>query len=129
MWTYQQSTGELRRDGQLVGKGYSGYDDGDGVAEPGEGKNDPGAQELRSTGPIPRGSWVIGPAFFHETKGPIVMRLLPKPGTATFGRSGFLIHGDSIRRPGTASLGCIILSRSLRIAVAESGDHDLEVVA
>jgi hypothetical protein len=45
-----------------------------------------------------------------------------------FGRSGFLIHGDSIIRPGTASRGCIILAREIREQIAASGDADLEVV-
>ncbi len=129
MWTYRQRTGELLRDGVLVGKGYSGYDDGDGVPEPGEGKNDPAAQEQRAVGPIPRGRWSIGRPFFHEARGPYVMRLSPEPGTETFGRSGFLIHGDSVKRPGTSSLGCIILARSLRILIGESWDRELEVVA
>jgi hypothetical protein len=46
-----------------------------------------------------------------------------------FGRSGFLMHGDNIRLPGTASEGCIILPRDLREAIWNSADHTLEVIA
>jgi hypothetical protein len=56
------------------------------------------------------------------------MALIPKEGTDTFGRSGFLIHGDSVAMPGTASHGCIILSRDLREQISASGDNQLEVV-
>lgn len=128
MWTFEQRTGRLLRDGTYRGRGFSGYEDGDNIPEPGEGKNDPSKQEERNIGPIPRGRWKIGTPFFHQTKGPYVMRLTPMPGTDTFGRSQFLIHGDSIRRPGTGSLGCIVLPRELRIMIGESGDSDLEVV-
>jgi len=128
MWTYRQRTGELLRDSVLVGRGYSGWDDGDGVPEPGEGKNDPDEQERRHVGPIPVGLYVIGPAFTHPTKGELVMRLIPKPGTNTFERSGFLLHGDSRRRPGAGSEGCIVQLYDVRLLVAESEDHDLEVV-
>lgn len=129
MWTFKQKTGMLIHDGVGIGKGYSGWDDGDGVAEPGEGKNDPSMQSVRGVGPVPRGRWKFGEPFFHQHAGPYVMRLTPEPGTETFGRDGFLIHGDSMKLPGSASHGCIILSRALRMKMWESGDHDLEVVS
>ena len=128
-WTFRQITGELIRDAHVVAKGYSGWDDGDGVAEPGEGKNDPGAQELRMTGPIPRGKWRVGPPEEHPTAGSLTLRLFPEPGTETFGRGGFLIHGDSRSTPGSASHGCIILPRAVRQMIWDSGDHEIEVVA
>jgi hypothetical protein len=120
MWTFEQKTGKLLHDGASVGVGYSGH---------GEGKCNPERERERGVGPIPRGFWAIGPAHFSDTKGPVVMRLTPLSGTETYGRSGFLIHGDSIHVPGTASLGCIVLPRALRLAIAESGDTDLEVVS
>lgn len=131
MWGYRQRTGELLWDGELVGVGYSGLDDGDGVLEPGEGKNDPEAEALRGVGPIPRGRYRIGPAFTHPTKGKLVMQLIAMPGTDTHGRSGFLIHGDSRLRPGTASLGCIVMPYDVRLIVSDcvaDGDDELEVV-
>jgi hypothetical protein len=45
-----------------------------------------------------------------------------------FGRTGFLIHGDAVHAPGTASEGCVILSRTTREQIWESHDHVLQVV-
>lgn len=128
MWRYVIRTGALYRDGKLVTHGYSGLDDGDGIPEPGEGKNDPAAQDKRGIGPIPVGLYIIGPPESHPSAGPYTLRLGPTPGTDTHGRSGFLIHGDA-RVPGTASHGCIIMPRWVRVLIWSSGDHSLRVVA
>ncbi len=56
------------------------------------------------------------------------MPLTPKPDTQVFGRSGFLIHADSIHHPGEASIGCIILAPPIRHEIASDPDRDLEVV-
>ena len=129
MWKYFIKSGKLYNHKEKhVGTGYSGWDDGDGVPEPGEGKNDPSKVSVRSVGPLPPGKWNIGPPFFHTTAGPYTMRLLPQKGTETHGRSGFLIHGDSGKDPGTASHGCIVLRRELRMLIWESYDHELEVL-
>jgi hypothetical protein len=129
MWTFEIKTGRVLRDGKEIGKGYSGYDDGDGIAEPGEGKNDPTKQAVKGVGPVPEGLWVFGAPFFHDHAGPYVLRLLPKSVPQLYGRSGFLIHGDSMRLPGSASHGCIILARDLRMKLWESGDHEIRVVS
>lgn len=121
MWIYAQKTGSLWRDGKQVARGYSGS---------GEGKNDPGMQAVPDIGPIPQGRWtIVGPPINTRYHGPYVLRLQPAPGTGTFGRSGFLMHGDSIESPGCASKGCIILPRVIREEVWNSRDADLEVVA
>lgn len=118
MWQYHQKTGQIYRNGVLQGFGYSGHD---------AGKNKPEAEALRAVGPIPRGKWLIEKWLDkHPSKGPIVAVLKPV-GHDAHGRSGFLIHGDSIATPGAASLGCIILSRHLRELMMESGDKELEV--
>ena len=62
------------------------------------------------------------------THGPYVLPLTPDPENLMYGRDGFLIHGDSITNPGSASEGCIILPRSARTMIAASGDNRLEVV-
>ena len=67
--------------------------------------------------------------FRSAEHGPYVLTLTPAPTTNTFGRSGFLMHGDSIIAPGTASKGCIIMPHDAREQVWNSGDRDLEVVA
>jgi len=120
MWTYAQKTGDLLRNGQRVGTGYSGFDNG---------KNNPSMQAVADLGPIPQGDWTIaGPPINTPTHGPFVLRLEPANGTNLFGRSGFLMHGDSIENPGTASHGCIIMPRSIREHVWQSGDTALHVV-
>jgi Protein of unknown function (DUF2778) len=120
MWTYAQSTGALLQNGTQVATGYSGHDDG---------KNNPSMQAIRDVGPIPQGDWtIVGPPVNTPDHGPYVLRLEPANGTNTFGRSGFLMHGDSIEAPGCASLGCVIMPRNIREQVWASGDTDLEVV-
>ena len=119
-WPYEQSTGRLLRNGVLVNaalKGYSGkipY------------KDDPAAQHLPFLGPIPRGRWHIG--GYTNSKGPYTITLTPEPGTQTFGRTNFRIHGDSMSNPGTASEGCIVLGPNYRVMITQSGDTDLKVV-
>ncbi|HTS35999.1 MAG TPA: tlde1 domain-containing protein [Candidatus Solibacter sp.] len=122
MWTYIQVNGQLLDDdGTVVDTGYSGCD---------EGKNNPSMQAVHDMGPIPQGRWTIfGPPFNTPDHGPNVLRLEPVNGTNTFGRDGFLMHGDNKDFPGTASKGCIIMGPSTRPRVWASGDHDLNVVA
>jgi hypothetical protein len=57
------------------------------------------------------------------------MPLTPDPANDMCGRAGFFIHGDNITAPGTASDGCIILSRTTRVAIDASEDKQLTVVA
>lgn len=121
MWTYSQSTGNLSHDGTHVDTGYSGYS---------VGKNNPAAQAVIDVGPIPQGAWTIAGVIAHtDAHGPYVLILQPDPATATFGRSGFLIHGDSITAPGEASRGCIILGLGTREQIWGSGDRQLQVTA
>jgi hypothetical protein len=121
--TYQQTTGVwLDPTGEVLGTGYSGHP---------PHVNDPDAQNIPCVGPIPQGDWTIGPAYYLATKGPLVMSLTPHSDTVTFGRSGFLIHGDAVEFPGQeeASLGCIIMPRDVREAIDASADHQLVVQA
>lgn len=128
MWIYAQSTGELLHDDDhhavaVISIGYSGI---------GEGKNNPGLQQVHDVGPIPRGFWTIGaPECVNSIgpHGPFILPLTPNDGTETFGRSGFLVHGDSIQHSGSASHGCIILNRHVREQIAGSGDNLLKVIA
>lgn len=131
-WTFQQSTGNLSRDGVFVADCYSGA---------GEGKNNPDMQNVPNVGPVPRGSYTItgaecngeipcdqcgGSASHHH--GPFVLRLHPDPGDEMFGRAGFLIHGDNSTH--TASQGCIVTpNRTVRENILASGDLRLQVIA
>jgi hypothetical protein len=119
MWTYNQLTGILSKDGETLGTGYSGFEDG---------RNNPAMQQVEDVGPIPKGVYEIGLPHDTASHGPHVMALSPAVATETFGRSGFLIHGDSVADPGTASHGCIILARDLRDKISASGDARIEVV-
>lgn len=127
MLVYSQTTGRLTEFGtdKLIGVGYSGR---------GEGKNNPDKESVRTVGPIPRGYWRIGEPYNSSRVGPRtipVYKLDDRPGDdidAITGRSAFRIHGDSIRAPGTASQGCIILPRIIREQIIASDHEILRVV-
>lgn len=92
-----------------IGYGYSGR---------AEGKNNPRWEKVAGKGPIPKGTWVIGQAYDSRRVGAIAIPLRPGAATVTFGRSAFLIHGDSKLHPGQASSGCIILPWLARSRIA-----------
>lgn len=106
-------------DGELVSTGYSGW---------GSAKNDPQSERVAGWGPIPRGRWALGARFDSQTHGSVCFRLAPRTGTDTFGRNGFLIHGDSGNHAGCASHGCIVLDRIARLKIDVSDMRELEVV-
>lgn len=122
MFIYRQSTGELISSvmEKVLISGYSGS---------GVYKNNPDAEQLHNKGPIPQGEWgILGPPVDTSSHGPYVIHLYPKPGTETYERSGFLIHGDSKVIPGDASKGCIILPLKVRQFIWNSNDRDLKVI-
>lgn len=130
MWIFRIKAGELQHDGAFFATAYSGWDDGDGVPEQGEGKNDPTKVTERGIGPLPPGRYRIRGAEKHPTAGNWVMRLDPLEGTNTFGRSGFLIHGDSRSNPGAGSHGCIVTALQARKVIAAfvaEGDNLIDV--
>lgn len=118
MFHYNSRTGELFHDAKALASAYSGA---------GEGKNNPALEHLHNVGPIPAGFYVIGFPYDSHTHGPYVLPLTPLPDTQTFGRDQFLIHGDSIQAPGTASKGCIIAPHWARVHIGVSGETLLEV--
>lgn len=123
MWVYSQSSGRIFREGgaAVYPLGYSGF---------GAGKNNPLFQKIRDVGPIPQGEYtIVGPPEDTKTHGPYVLKLIPKREDLMWGRSGFLMHSDSIHHPGEASRGCIVNARSTRVEIWESKDHDLRVAA
>ena len=118
-WVYRQSTGELTYNGQHVATGYSGA---------GIGKNDPDMQDVKNVGPVPQGQYSVGPQHYSPNVGPGAMNLTPLPGTDTYGRTLFRVHGDDILHPGQGSAGCIVLPPNIRSQLAHSPDHTLTVV-
>lgn len=120
-WSYAQSTGEMLQDGAVIGTGYSGN---------GAGLNNPDAQDQHDVGPVPQGSYTIGPAVSPpDHLGPLALPLIPDPGNTMFGRNAFFIHGDNAAQNHTASDGCIILSPAIRQRVVASNDTSLVVVS
>lgn len=117
MFRYNQATGEIWIKSSLLGAGYSGH---------GDGRNNPLAEAAPFEGPTPKGLYKISEAFDQiPGKGPCIMHLTPETGTNTFGRSGFMIHGNNARND--ASEGCIILGPAIRRQIADSDDKQLEV--
>lgn len=118
-FTYEQKTGRfLGIDSKPMATGYSGH---------AAGINNPDMQDVRATGPIPRGEWQIGTAYKSASLGPVVMNLDPV-GHDALGRSLFRIHGDNSKGDRSASHGCIILPRAIRERIAASGVARLVVV-
>ncbi|AHG20738.1 hypothetical protein Z042_14845 [Chania multitudinisentens RB-25] len=115
-WVYRQNTGELYHNGRLVTRGYSGK---------GQHKNNPASQSVRGLGPIPRGQYTIG--SYTSSKGPMTIILEPSRANHMYGRDAFRIHGDSLRDPGNASEGCIILGPNVRRDIINSTDRELVV--
>lgn len=119
MHIYSQSTGNWWDDrGELLATGYSGQ---------GNGKNNPKMQAIRNVGPIPRGLYIIGMPYKSKTAGEFFLPLIPS-GHNAFGRTAFGAHGDSLKAPGTASEGCIILPRATREFVHSQNDRILRVI-
>lgn len=121
-WTYQITTRNvIDPSGTVIGQGYTGH---------GLGLNNPVDEGIHNVGPLPEGKYTIGP-FYDDPhgKGPIVAHLIPSPLNEMYGRSGFMIHGDTAAHNQTASEGCIVLAHNLRQAIASSLDRDLLVVA
>ena len=124
MWTWNQANGNLSHGGDLVGTGYAGGDKG---ARP-DGVNNPALESVHNVGPIPRGMYAIGDFIDHPTVGKFAAPLTPSPENEMFGRGGFYLHGDNPEMNQSASDGCPVAPHSVRVAVAESGDAELEVV-
>lgn len=117
---YEQKTGKLTTElGCLLGYGYAGN---------GEGKNNPEMQNVKMVGPLPKGKYTIGNPYDSQHTGPFTLPLMPDPSNEMFGRDEFKIHGDSIDKPGTASNGCIIMSRKIREEINNCTDKLLIVI-
>ena len=104
---------------KMLGQGYSGN---------GKGKNNPDYESVENVGPLPKGDYDIGEPYFSAHTGPFTLPLIPYPTNNMFGRSDFKIHGDSIKMPGTASNGCIILPREVRESINNNVDKLLKVI-
>ena len=124
MWTYEQRTGKLSHNGEVVATGYAGGNEGRNP----EGKNSPEHQSVPKVGPLPQGKYKFGTPVAQSHLGPFAIPLIPDPANEMFGRSDFYMHGDTTPS-GNASEGCIIMARAIRNAAAASPDNELEVVS
>ncbi len=107
--------------GNVVATGYSGHNGG---------INDPSQQSVPNVGPLPQGSYTIGPPHTPiDHLGPNALPLYPDPANEMFGRFGFFIHGDNAAANFTASDGCIIMPPTIRQSIVDSGDTALSVIA
>lgn len=123
MWVYSQKNGKLFHNDTLVGIGYAGAF--------GPTQNNPDAQCLIKLGPLPRGLYMIGPAYVHPHLGPVTMNLTPDLANDMCDppRAFFRIHPDSVAAPGHGSEGCICMARAIRVQVDSSTDKRLQVIA
>ena len=126
MLVYSQSTGIL----SLGDQTYQGH------AGRGAGLNNPAAQDQYGVGPLPQGSYTLGPwqdgsvySAADARLGPLVSRLTPDSDNEMHGRRGFFLHGGNGSNPPTDSEGCIVLPRGARQAIANSGETRLQVIA
>lgn len=118
MWTFNQSNGEIRDGGQLVGVGYAGA---------GEGKNNPAMQEVHNIGPLPCGLYEIGEPKEGTHMGHFAVELIPHDSNEMFGRGEFFWHGDDGK--GTASEGCVCSSYAVRHMAYSGQDRTLKVIS
>jgi Tlde1 domain len=124
MWIYEQDTGRLLKNhGEEVATGYAG---GNGGAHP-EGINNHDMQNVKNVGPIPCGYYTFGEVVLKSHLGPFAIPLIPDSDNEMFGRSAFYMHGDRADPPRSASDGCIIMSRMIRVMCYESNDRILRV--
>lgn len=126
-WIFSQSTGQLSYQPpaslgggppQPIGQGYSGN---------GPGLNNPAMQNVQNVGPLPQGSYTIGP---QQDNGNLTasMRLTPDPANQMLKRFGFLIHGPHANDQHDSSNGCPVLKRDIRDQIGNSWDNVFRVV-
>ena len=119
-WEYNQTTGELRLNGRLVGTGYS-----EAGMTAAKGRNNPAMEDQSNAGPIPAGQWQLGTAFDSDQTTDNAIPLTPV-GHNAHGRTAFQIHGNN--DDNNASAGCIIMGPWIRQYIIDSGDTILHVV-
>lgn len=120
---YSQSSGIMyiddhERNRIALARGYSGA---------GTSINDPDSEGFGGRGPIPRGVWKVGIAFTSERTGAYAIPLTPV-GHDAYHRTGFQIHGDNKHGDRSASSGCIVLPRHIRLAIINLRITVLEVI-
>jgi len=117
---YCQTTGILTDDeGTVVAHGWAGRQ---------EGKNNPDMEDVHSTGPLPAGTYSVGPWGDHPPVGPESAKLTQTSGES-YGRDGFYIHGPGDADYGQESKGCIVIPHAEREAVMALNPDQITVSA
>jgi hypothetical protein len=121
--TFKISAGTLMTDLGTLSGVWSGH---------GYGQNNPAACAAKGIGPLPPGTYTVGPLeASHARLGPNVLPLTQTAGQS-YGRGSFYIHGADVTNPANSSDGCIIMPPSARLALDRSygtAPRLLEVVA
>lgn len=87
----------------IKGFGYSGV-----------ALNDVHKENISNVGPLPHGSYTITKVYDDAARGRHTCVLTPASTNKMYGRSGFLIHGDTPSESHNASDGCIIMPLWIR---------------
>jgi hypothetical protein len=77
--------------------------------------NDIHSQNLEGVGPIPAGLYTISKIYDDDKRGKHTCVLVPDSANKMYGRSGFLLHGDTAAEAHAASDGCIIFPYFIRV--------------
>src|SRR5208282_5209720 len=124
MWTFNNGTGDMFA--PALTKIETGYAGGNCGKNP-EGKNNKAYQYTTNVGPLPTGWYTFGTPVEGTRLGRFAIPLTPDATNDMRGRGDFYCHGDT-DPSGNASEGCIIMSRSTRNAIVNSGDNRLQVI-
>jgi len=115
---WEQWSGHLTCDNWTTGE--DGVIDTYGYAGKDYGWNNPFAQDVKNTGPIPEGLYDIGaPDWGTQGLGNPAFRLTPWPGNEMFGRGDFWLHADNPKTLGQSSKGCPIVGLGARKTLAD----------
>lgn len=111
-WTFEIPTGRyFDPSGAYISTGYAGF---------GAGKDNVADESIADIGPLPENLYAFGDWYTDPEKGPLVTHLTPVGDGEMYGRSGMMVHGDSIEHPGQASLGCCVADHPTRLAMSTS---------
>ncbi|ETO14761.1 hypothetical protein RFI_22607 [Reticulomyxa filosa] len=100
------------REGKFCLNGGNTYVDQEAYSGNSTYYNDETAQHLKNQGPIPVNTWKV--TAITDKKGKHTLVLAEENVKNSYGRDGFLIHGDNQKKNHTASEGCIIVGPTIR---------------
>ena len=124
-WNFESSSGKMfDPTGGLISTGYAGGNCGKNP----EGINNPAMEDQKCIGPLPKGLYTFDDMIDHPKLGTYAIPLIPDPANEMYGRGSFFVHGDNADMNRSASEGCIIMPRGVRLTMAHSSSNVLEVI-